>query len=141
MDVFRIDLYLKRNGTHSTAKFIPNKTHPHKPHLLQCCTLFCRSVLAPAFCSSETFSVQPFLTAIISAESPSCVMTDMCSETQRSLQNDTIPKTLSTSCIANKFRLYKQVYSRLYYEVVQPIASILLPDYAHNFVTRTMGLH
>ena len=46
-------------------------------------TLYCRSMLhtAPAFSSSETISHIPFLTAIVSADSPSCVMTDMCSET------------------------------------------------------------
>ena len=44
-------------------------------------TLFCRSMLAPAFSSSETTSVIPFLAANISAEYPFCVMTDMCSET------------------------------------------------------------
>ena len=44
-------------------------------------TLFCRSMLAPASSSSETTSVLPQLTANISAESPSYVMTDMCSET------------------------------------------------------------
>ena len=45
------------------------------------CTLFCRLVLDSASSSSETTSVIPQLTAIISADSPSCVMTDMCSET------------------------------------------------------------
>ena len=44
-------------------------------------TLFCRSSAAPAFTSSETTSVLPFPTASISADSPLCVMTDMCSET------------------------------------------------------------
>ena len=44
-------------------------------------TLFCRSSAAPAFTSSETTSVSPLLAANISGDSPSCVMTDMCSET------------------------------------------------------------
>ena len=55
-------------------------------------TSFCWSVLhvAPAFSSSKTTSHLPQLVAIISAVSPSCVMTDMCSEilmtSQKSLQ-------------------------------------------------------
>ena len=44
-------------------------------------TLFCRSSAAPAFTSSETTSVSPFLAASVSGESPLCVMTDMYSET------------------------------------------------------------
>ena len=43
-------------------------------------TLFCRSVLAPASSSSEIISVQPLLTATISMENPSCVITGICSE-------------------------------------------------------------
>ena len=44
-------------------------------------TTFCRSSAAPAFTSSETTSVSPLPAASISGDSPSCVMTDMCSET------------------------------------------------------------
>ena len=44
-------------------------------------TLFCRSVLAPASSSRKTVSVLLHLAAAVSAEYPSCVMTDMCSET------------------------------------------------------------
>ena len=44
-------------------------------------TLSCRSKLAIAFINSLIVSVRPLMAAIISAESPSCVMTDMCSMT------------------------------------------------------------
>ena len=44
-------------------------------------TSSCRSSAAPAFTSSGTTEVLPLQVATISGESPSCVMTDMCSET------------------------------------------------------------
>ena len=48
-------------------------------HMMYWHTLSCMSTSAPAFTSSTTTSVLPFMAAHISAESPHCVMTDMCS--------------------------------------------------------------
>ena len=64
---------------------------PHKTNF----TSFSRSVLAPAFSSSGRTSVLPSLTAIISGEYPSCVMTDMCSETLMTSQKGSSQTRLS----------------------------------------------
>ena len=64
-------------------------------------TLFCRSVLASAFSSSETTSVLPSLTALISAVSPSCVMADVCSETLMTSQKGLYIRNLHCKKVHN----------------------------------------
>ena len=56
------------------------------------------SSVAPAFTSSRTTFVLPLLTAIINAESPSCVMTDMCSETLMTSQKGSSHTRSSLQC-------------------------------------------